>query len=48
MSDLALANVEALAWDEIIVGQPCACVKNSYCLYYYPWEQWEEDGTFYA
>ena len=47
MSDLALANVEALAWDEIIVGQPCACVKNSYCLYYYPWEQWEEDGTFY-
>lgn len=27
MSDLALANVEALAWDEIIVGQPCACVK---------------------
>ena len=48
MSDLALANVEALAWDEIIVGQPCACVKNSYCLYYYPWEQWEEEGTFYA
>ena len=47
LSDLALANVEALAWDEIIVGQPCACVKNSYCLYYYPWEQWEEEGAFY-
>ena len=48
MSDLALANVEALAWNEIIVGEPCVYIPNCTCLYYYPWEQWEEDGTFYA
>ena len=48
MSDLALANVEALAWNEIIVGEPCVYIPNCPCLYYYPWEQWEEDGTFYA
>ncbi len=48
MSDLALANVEALAYSgEVIVGRPCACVPYSWCLYYYPWEQWEEPGAFY-
>ena len=48
MSDLALANVEALAWNEIIVGEPCVYIPYCTCLYYYHWEQWEEDGTFYA
>ena len=47
MSDLALANVEALAWDEIIVGQTCDCLKNSYSLYYYALEQLEEECAFY-
>ena len=48
LSDLALANVEALAsGGEVIVGRPCVSVPNSWCLYYYPWEQWEEPGAFY-
>lgn len=48
MSDLMLANVEALAdGGEVIVGRPCVSVPNSWCLYYYPWEQWEEPGAFY-
>lgn len=47
MSDLMLANMEALANSEVIVGQPCACVKDSWCMYFYPWEQWEEEGAFY-
>jgi len=47
MSDLMLANTEALADVEIIVGEPCLCVKNSWCMYFYPWEQWEEEGAFY-
>ena len=47
MSDLMLANVEALAGGEIIVGMPCVCVPNSWCMYFYPWEQWEEPGAFY-
>ncbi|MCR6503198.1 NVEALA domain-containing protein [Bacteroides sp. KH569_7] len=47
ISDLMLANTEALANSEVIVGQPCACVKYSWCMYFYPWEQWEEEGAFY-
>ena len=47
LSDTALANVEALADGEVIVGQPCVSTPNSTCLYYYPWEVWEEDGAFY-
>lgn len=47
ISDLALANVDALARGEVIIGQPCVSVLNSACLYYYPWEQWEESGAFY-
>lgn len=47
LSDTALANVEALAGGEIIVGQPCVSVRNSTCMYFYPWEIWEENGAFY-
>ena len=35
MSELALANVEALAQGEVIVGMPCACVPNSTCIYFF-------------
>lgn len=47
MSDLVLANVEALVRGEIIIGDPCVSVPSSWCLYYYPWEQWEEPGAIY-
>ena len=47
ISDLMLANVEALASGEVIVGRPCVSVPYNWCLYYYPWEQWEEPGAFY-
>lgn len=47
LSDMALANVEALASGEVIVGLPCAHVKYYTCLYYSPWENWEEDGRLY-
>ena len=47
LSDNALANVEALAGGEVIVGQPCVSIRNNTCMYYYPWEVWEEDGAFY-
>ena len=33
LSDIALANVEALAEGEVIVGMPCMVVPNNYCLY---------------
>jgi len=44
---LALANVDALARGEVVVGQPCFFVPNSPCMYFYTWEQWEEPGAFY-
>lgn len=47
VSDLLLANVEALALGEVIIGQPCVSVQYSTCMYFYPWEQWEEPGAFY-
>lgn len=46
MSDMALANVEALAQGEVIVGMPCACVPNSTCIYFYP-DYFEIPGAFY-
>ena len=33
MSDIALANVEALVVGEIIIGMPCLSVPNNYCIY---------------
>ena len=33
LSDIALANVEALAEGEVIVGMPCMVVPNSLCIY---------------
>ena len=33
LSDVVLANVEALANPEIFIGVPCAEVINSVCLY---------------
>ena len=48
MSDVMLANVEALAGDgEVIIGIPCMYVPNNWCLYFYPWEVWDEDGVPY-
>ena len=42
LSDLAMANVEALADPEIIVGVPCAQVcKNCWCIYFDPYEEVE-------
>ena len=48
MSDVMLENVEALAGDgEVIIGIPCMYVPNNWCLYFYPWEVWDEDGVPY-
>ena len=42
LSDLAMANVEALADPEIIVGVPCAQVcQNCWCIYFDPYEEVE-------
>lgn len=36
-SDIALANVEALAQGEVIIGYPCQSVRNSWCYYITQW-----------
>ena len=42
LSDLAMANVEALADPDIIVGVPCAQVcQNCWCIYFDPYEEVE-------
>lgn len=42
LSDLAMANMEALADPEIIVGVPCAQVcQNCWCIYFDPYEEVE-------
>ena len=46
MSDLAMANVEALAEGEVVVGRPCVCVPNNVCIYFYP-EYFEIPGATY-
>ena len=46
MSEMALANVDALAQGEVIVGMPCACVPNSTCIYFYP-DYFEIPGAFH-
>ena len=40
MSDVMLANVEALA-QEIIVGTPCYYVKYQYCIQFWPEPDYE-------
>ena len=47
MSDVILANVDALAEGEVIGLPACAVVINSWCLYFTPWEVWEEPGYTY-
>ena len=49
LSDIALANVEALAEGEVIVGMPCMVVPNNYCLYIgqTPDQDFELPGAFY-
>lgn len=49
LSDVALANVEALAEGEVIVGMPCMVVPNNYCLYIgqTPDQDFELPGAFY-
>ena len=48
MSDIALANVEALA-QAVIVGMPCLEVPYSYCIYLGPGpnDYLELPGTFH-
>ena len=47
LSDLALANVEALADGEVIIGVPCAQVcQNCWCIYFSPYEEVEGQPYF--
>ena len=40
MSELALANVEALATGEVIIGVPCMqTCTNCWCIYFDPYEE---------
>ena len=49
MSDTMLANVEALARAEVIVGMPCMVVPNNYCIYIgqTPDQDFELPGAFH-
>ena len=49
LSDVALANVEALADAEVIVGMPCMVVPNNYCIYIgqTPAQDFELPGAFH-
>ena len=49
LSDVALANVEALADAEVIVGMPCMVVPNNYCIYIgqTPDQDFELPGAFH-
>ena len=46
LSDLAMANVEALPTGEVIIGYPCMSVPYSTCIYLYP-EYFELPGITY-
>ena len=49
LSDVALANVEALAGGEVIVGMPCMVVPYNYCIYIgqTPDQDFELPGAFH-
>lgn len=44
MDDIFNANVEALASGETGIGRICAYDKNSWCIYMFPYEEYE--GVF--
>ena len=47
LSEFALANIEAIAKGEVIVGVPCAQIcQNCWCIYFDPYE--EIEGTPYV
>lgn len=47
LSELALANIEAIAKGEVIPGVPCAQIcQNCWCIYFDPYE--EIEGTPYV
>lgn len=42
LSEMALANIEAIAQGEVIIGVPCVQVcQNCWCIYFDPYEEVE-------
>ena len=49
MSDIALANMEALAQGEVVVGPPCQSDPYSWCIYMTSWGYYVEiQGLMYS